>query len=337
MTLWTGRVTMRLMSVSTYFSPVALLYYLCFLLLAGMTAAVGHWGRCRTRSKLRRSFVLLSASLLAWVATLFLEVRVAHPDVQLWLGRANFAAVAWASFFAWRFVQVIPDRTAVRSRWPLTVTLLLAVVTAATRLVSAAEQVVEGHAVTTFGPLAPLYLLHVHGFLTAALIVAVREWRRGEDPVLRRQLGLVGLGMLVTGAISATSNSLLPYLYGDFRFCDVGTLSTLAFVLAVGAATFFHGLFDLRVILRETLVYGLLLTFVLGAYSSAVFVISQHLTANAEKWTQFVVLLLAFSFDPLRRFLEKKTDQFLFGGREGSGSARVTPFTLALLFPWRRE
>lgn len=322
---------------SAYFSPVALLYYLCFGLLGGMALAVGWWGRCRTRGELRRRFVLLAGSLLAWVTTLFLEVRVTHSEAQLWLGRANFAAVAWAALFAWRFVQAISERPAAGSWWPLLLTSLLGVLTATSPLVSAAERVVDGHAVTSFGLLAPLYLLHVHGYLTAALVVALREWRRADDAVLRHQLGLVGLGMLVTGAISAVANSLLPYFYGDFRFCDVGTLSTLAFVLAVGVATFFHGLFDLRVILRETLVYGLLLTFVLGAYSSAVFVISQHLTSNAEKWTQFVVLFLAFSFDPLRRFLEKKTDQLLFGERDRPGASRLSPLSLALLFPWRRQ
>ena len=79
----------------------------------------------------------------------------------------------------------------------------------------------------------------------------------------------------------------------------------------------------------------MLLTFVLGAYSSAVFVVSQYVTANAEKVTQFVVLFLAFSFDPLRRFLEKKVDQLLFGERSQGRPGRTTLSSLALLFPWR--
>ncbi len=143
------------------------------------------------------------------------------------------------------------------------------------------------------------------------------------------------------------SNALLPYGFGDFRFCDVGTLSTLCFVLAVAYATFIHGLFDLRVILRETLVYGVLLAFVLGTYSSAVFVVTQYLTNSAGKLTQFAVLLIAFSLDPLRRFLEKKTDRLLFGRREAKNPKRkrrnnkpdqrmTTPVSLALLFPWLR-
>jgi len=93
-----------------------------------------------------------------------------------------------------------------------------------------------------------------------------------------------------------------------------------------------------------------LLAFVLGAYSSAVFVIAQSLTESAGKWTQFAVLLIAFSFDPLRRFLEKKIDGFLFGqdgaapedgraekprpGRRKRGRTG-SRWPLALVFPWR--
>jgi hypothetical protein len=126
-------------------------------------------------------------------------------------------------------------------------------------------------------------------------------------------MALIGLGMLATGSIAFVSNALLPYGWREFRFCDVGTLSTLLFVLAVAYATFLHGLFDLKVLLRKTLVYGLLLAFVLGTYRTTLFLLSQYLTGGAGKLGQFAVLLIAFSVDPLRRFLEKKTDHLLFG------------------------
>jgi hypothetical protein len=332
------------MASSDYLGGTALLYYLSFTWLAGVTLGVIVRSRRRSRAGLRRSFVVLATSLLVWVVTLFVEVRISDERAQLWLGRLNFAAVAVAAYYAWRFVREIAGHETGRlSRGMPLGTIVLAVVSAASPLVAASERVHEGHAVTTFGVLFPVYLLHVHGYLAAALFVAVRERQRATRPTLKGQLTLVGGGILVTGGISAVTNSVLPYLYGDFRFCDVGTLSTLAFIVSVALAIFFHGLFDLRVILRETLVYGVLLTFVLGAYSSAVFVVSQYLTTSAEKLTQFVVLFIAFSFDPVRRFLEEKTDELLFGikkdserrGRKSRSKHSVS--ILARLFPWRRQ
>ena len=69
------------------------------------------------------------------------------------------------------------------------------------------------------------------------------------------------------------------------------------------------------------------------------FLLTQYLTDHAGKVTQFAVLLIAFSFDPLRRFLEKRVDRLLFDP-ERKQSARPKQertgnrFLLALLFPW---
>lgn len=308
--------------------------------------------RARARPRLRHTFLWLALSLLLWQLTLFLEVRTALPAVQLWLGRANFAAVVLAAYLALRFVQEVPAKP--HSERPfcslclLGATGLLAALTLFTPLIAAAERVEAGRAITTFGRLFPVYLLHVLGCLTAALSVAFRERLRADNRRIRGQLTLIGLGMLTTGGVTVVTNALLPYRFGDFRFCDVGPLSTILFVLAIAFATLVHRLFELRVVVRETLVYGILLAWVLGAYSSTVFVVSQHLTAGAEKLTQFVVLFLAFSFDPLRRFLEEKTDRLLFGERgddeprgKRRGRSKVERaggrFTLALLFPWHRR
>jgi len=354
------------MFAGAFFGLVAWLYYLCFLLLIGLMAVVALHGRRLKGSKrtparpaLRRTFLWLALALLLWQFTLYLEVRATLPAIQFWLGRLNFTAIVFAPFLALRFVQEIsskkiPQRETPRWQWLnfwlRAETGMLAGLTLLTPLVCAAERVMDGYAITTFGPLFPGYLLHVMGYLMAALVMALRERRRCASPRVRCQLTLIAAGMLTTGGIAFITNALLPYARGDFRFGHVGTLSTFGFLVAVAYATFVHRLFGLRVVLRETLVYGLLLAFVLGAYSSAVFVVSQYLTEGAGKMVQFAVLLIAFSLDPLRRFLEEKTDRLLFGRhggeggegradeskRRGRGRQGRSPLRLALLFPWRR-
>ena len=306
--------------------PVALLYALCFLLLSGQALLVAWKSRRRTRPGLRRAFYLLTLSLLLWQLTLFLEVRTEVPAAQLGLGRANFAAATFAAYYALRFAREIPEGPAGElpgrpTPWLPAVTGLLAALTLLTPLVVAAERVEAGRAITTFGPLFPLYLLHVLGCWLAALAAACRERRRARDPRVRGQLLLVGAGMLATGGIAVITNAVLPYGFGDFRFGDLGTLSTLLFVLAVAYATFAHRLFDLRVAIRKALVYGVLLAFVLGAYGSAVYLVTEHLTEGAGRFVQFAVLMIAFSLDPLRKFLEGKAERLLFGSL-GASSRR---------------
>jgi hypothetical protein len=338
----------------TFFGVVAILYYLCFLLLGALTFSIAFMGRrgSERHARLRNTFFLLALWLLSWQATVFLEVRVKIPVEQLWVGRFNFATVAVVVYLVLRFVQQIPVSGPVarsrRSVWLLVETGLLFTITLFSPLVDAAERVVPGQrAVTVFGPLFPIYLLHILVYLALAVEYAFRVRRETQDPMVRRQLDLVGLGLLATCPVAIITNAALPYLYNDFRFCDIGTISTIAFVLAIAYATFIHQLFDVRIIVRETMVYGLLLAFVLGAYSSTVFLVSQSITENSGKFTQFSVLLIAFSVDPLRRFLEKKVDRMLFGPHREKGRARTkrnnrvgrpeSRSALALVFPWRRR
>ena len=307
--------------------PVALLYALCFLLLSGQALLVAWKSRRRTRPGLRRAFYLLTLSLLLWQLTLFLEVRTEVPAAQLGLGRANFAAATFAAYYALRFVREIPEIPAGElpgrpSPWLPVVTGLLAALTLLTPLVVAAERVEAGRAITTFGPLFPLYLLHVLGCWLAALAAALAERRRVRDRRVKGQLALVGAGMLATGGTAFLTNAVLPYGFGDFRFGDLGTLSTFLFVLAVAYAAFAHRLFDLKRVVRKALVYGVLLAFVLGAYGSAVFLVTQYLTEGAGKLVQFAVLMIAFSLDPLRRFLERETERLLFDARRSSRGAK---------------
>jgi len=289
------------------------LYYFCFALLLGMAAFV--WTK-NPRSWLHASFALTALSLLAWLVTLFAFNRATEPSAVLWLGRANFAAVPFAVFFGYLFVRAVAGRSLPR-RLPLLGggTLLLGGLTLFTPFVDQSEIVgTAGKHVTQFGPLFLLYLAFVLAFLAAAVLFAFQSRQDAIQPA-RDQLLLVGSGILATGAVALVTNVVLPYGFSDFRLVDVGTLATILFLLAVAYAISVHHLFDIRLLVRKTLVYGLLLSFVLGAYTSVVLLVTQHLTAaggNSGPFTQFGVLVIASSFDPLRRYLEKRVDRLLF-------------------------
>jgi hypothetical protein len=47
----------------TFLGPVALLYYLCFLLLTGLTLFIAFKGRRSTRARFRGTFFLLTLAL----------------------------------------------------------------------------------------------------------------------------------------------------------------------------------------------------------------------------------------------------------------------------------
>jgi hypothetical protein len=294
-----------------------ILYALCSLLLAA--ASVFLLVR-DNRSPVVRWFVAVCLALLIWVVTLFLFGRSDQAGYLLLVGRANFASVSLAVYFGWRFVRAVAGRPR-RSHedYLLWASLLLACLSAATPWVDRAELVgvgVGGNHTTVYGPLFAIYVLHIIGLLVASVWTAFRSSGRlrVSDPTRRRdQLLLLGWGILATGGISLVTNALLPYALGDFRWIDLGPLSTLLFLLAVSYAVVRHQLFDIRVFVRRALVLGVALSLVLACYSALVLLATDHLASSESGgFTRFGVLVLAFSFDPIRRFLEKNIDRLLF-------------------------
>jgi hypothetical protein len=291
-----------------------LLYALCSLTLA--VSSVYLLLRDR-RSPVARWFVALCLALLVWVVTLFLFSRSNDPGYILQVGRANFAAVSLAVYFGWRFVRSLAQRPSRPfETWLLWISLGLSAVSLLTSLVDRAELVAPGGRHTTiYGSLFPLYVLHIVVLLVASIWTTFRSSRRLESrsDSLSDQLLLVGWGIMATGGVSLASNALLPAMLGDFRWIDVGPLSTLAFLVCVAYAVVRHQLFDIRVFVRRTLVLGIALSLVLAAYSALVLLATDAFaTSESGGVTRFGVLVLAFSFDPIRRFLEKRIDRLLF-------------------------
>jgi hypothetical protein len=292
---------------------VASLYLLCLAFLFGSALYV--WSR-NPFARLNASYAALAAALLGWVGTLFLFMSQAPGPGLLWLGRANFAAAVLIAPAALTFVRSLarsrPSRIVM---WLWLESMALALLSLLTGAVDRSEALAGAQHVTSYGPLFTVYIAHLVGFAVTALIIAFRP-----APALpregRAQLRLVGVGILATGAVGITANAILPYLYGDFRFIDAGTLSTIFFLAAVAYAATVHHLFDMRVLVRATFVYGVLVAFAVELYQVAVESITRLLPlgdpAGRHVAAAAVALTVnAFTHEPLRRLLEQLADRLL--------------------------
>ena len=296
------------------------LYALCCLALLGMAAFVLFRA---PKVAPNRWFAVTCLFLLAWLVTLFLFHREPEPASALLMGRLNFAAVPPAALAAYLFVRAVAGlptmkRSSSIALW--TGAALLSLVSACTALVDSAETPANATSmspryVTVYGPLFSLYVAFVAALLLAAVLLAFGQARIARRPT-HDQLLLVGSGMLATGLVALVANALLPYVFADFRLTDAGALSTVLFLAAVAYAIAQRGLFDIRLLVRKTVVYGLLLSFLLAAYSTFVVLVTDRFAGpDSGMFTRVAVLVLAFSTDPVRRFLEARVDRFLSPAR----------------------
>ena len=192
---------------------------------------------------------------------------------------------------------------------------LLFLVTLLTPLIDQAELVRSGQHVTLYGPLFAVYVLHIVVLLGAPWHAAFRPVP-GASTETRSQLRLTGIGALMTAAIALVTNVLLPYAFGNFHFIHVGTLSTILFLLAVADAVFVHHLFDIRLVIRAAFVYAGLIALALELYQLALSFLA-HLVPVGDQAqshlaaTTMVLVVNAFTQQPVRRWLEKLVDRSL--------------------------
>jgi len=93
-------------------------------------------------------------------------------------------------------------------------------------------------------------------------------------------------------------------------------LSFVLIPLAVGVAIVRHQLFDIRLVLSRTLLYGLTLTVIVAAYAGLVAAFSMLVPPTAERGVQAgAAIAVAIGFTPVRLLMQRLTDRAFYGGR----------------------
>ncbi|MCX6378619.1 MAG: hypothetical protein NT023_03955 [Armatimonadetes bacterium] len=249
-----------------------------------------------------------------------------NPILLYW-GRLNFASVALIAPIVYIFVAVLAKQEIKRLIWIWVESGAFVLLSLFTGLIDQSERVLAmGEHITTYGWLFLLYLLHVLIFVGEALWVAFRSPAKlpRENSI---QLKLVGVGVLVTAFVGIMANVVLPYFFHDFRFIDAGTLSTIFFLAVVAYTSVVHHLFNIRVIIKTTLVFTALIALTLEFYQLAVDFLTHLLPLGdpAQRQvaaTTIALIINAFTHEPVRMWLEQLVDRLFVSRRQRHRLAR---------------
>lgn len=142
----------------------------------------------------------------------------------------------------------------------------------------------------------------------------------------RAQARLVLYGSALTAIFGLFFNLLLPLL-GDYRWVGLGPLSSLFFVGFSAYAIVAQRLFDVRLLIRRTFVYSLMLAVLAGSFAvlekgTEHFLLPLLGQSHSFSSDLFGALLVGFAADPLKRWLRHLAASRLFQGEEEDGDAR---------------
>jgi len=137
----------------------------------------------------------------------------------------------------------------------------------------------------------------------------------------REQIKLILIGLVL--AFSAGSTNY--FLWYNINIPPYLNILVTGYVIITAYAILAHHLFDIRVIIKKTIIYSTLLAFVLATFSLLIF-LSVIIFGTREfviNWRYIIpniiaAIIVAVGFEPLRNWLTRVTDKWLFKGEYDS-------------------
>lgn len=290
----------------------------------------------------------LSLGLLVWLRGVKHQTRlvfiVFSVAIALWsfglamffLNTDQFIALLWAKtlYFAGSLIAlslcyfsfVFPNFYLHKSlkqliSWTLIITSILVFgFTLGTDLVL--NGVIEGgNKGVIFGSGYLFWVTHFSVLMLIAFINLAIQFKK-SNKLEQLQVKYILIGTLSAAIFGSATNVVLPTL-GNFRFFSIGPLLTISMAGFIAYAIIKHRLMDIRLVIARTVAYSLLILITAVFYVSSAFFLSSLLLGFTTPGTQliiyaFLAIIVAFSFERLRKFLEKVTDSFLFKGHYNS-------------------
>jgi signal transduction histidine kinase len=168
----------------------------------------------------------------------------------------------------------------------------------------------------TPGILSGLYLL---GFILALglLVRNLLHSAKVSSINSRRQAHLMMVAFCVSGVVGLSTNVVLPMLGFEWNTTRLGPLSALILVGITAYAIVRHGLFDIRLAIVRSATYGLsiislALLYMILAMSISAFFFGSHQQAAQNPISVVLGLVVAFSFQPVKKFFDKITSRVFF-------------------------
>lgn len=231
---------------------------------------------------------------------------------------APMATTLYMVLFAKNFAETIHTSNTKISIFFTAIMVVIASLTAYNLLQSTQVLSIHSGSINTLDFRHPWFLLYGSYFsimfVTAYIYLFVGLFRhKGKT---RSQIRLVLAGIFATSFISLLTNVLMPS-FGIADFLWIGPASTILYVVATSYAMVKHGLFDLRLALVLTFTYALSLLALAAIYYAIAFSLStiffhDQLAPGRNVLDVSLALVLAFLFQPIRRFFDKLTSRIFY-------------------------
>lgn len=180
----------------------------------------------------------------------------------------------------------------------------------------------------TPGPAIPLYGLLLIGSTFGGFVEIFLKYRKSHG-LEKLQLKYLVFGITVTFSLLILTNFLFVVLLSFSELVILGPIFTLVFVGFITYSIIKHRLMEIRLVIARSLAYTLLLAILATLYTIGIFSVSPYFLGKQITIQQMIVsstlaLILALTYEPLKKLLESHTDKIFFKGKYNTDEVILT-------------
>jgi signal transduction histidine kinase/low affinity Fe/Cu permease len=270
------------------------------------------------KSLLNIFFSFFNIFISIWVFSLYLFLN-ANEDTVLFLGRFNFTSTAVIAYLGFYFGYFFPVKIfRFKKIFHLSLILWLFILVnlcMVTSFVSVEEIITNDGIKTVFGRGYLVFIVHFIVLISATAILPIIKYRHLNSKQ-KQQVKYFGMGTLLSILFSIFTNMVFPYVFGIYDYQMYGPLAMLFYLFFTSYAIVKHQLLDIRVVIQRSLVYSILLGFIIIVYlllvfiASALFEYSNNFNALMAGLSASIIGI--FGVPVLKNYFIRVSDKFFF-------------------------
>ena len=256
--------------------------------------------------------LLIIASFFDYLAGFF------DASVATFLIRLSYALLIFAAVIFYYFSKHFPFYNKHNILMELIVTIpafLLGIIAIATPLIVNNISIVSWGNEVASGDYILLYYFFFSVLIFMSFASLINKYSH-SNRVDKTKIKFMIIGILIYTVFQIIFNLLLP-LIGIQSLYYIGDYSMIIFIVFTSYAIVKHHLFDVRLAIVRSVTYSLVLVTFAGIYLAIAYAISAIFNAGVTSTGQIVSgvatsLLLAFIFQPLKRFFDRITSRVFY-------------------------
>lgn len=269
------------------------------------------------RGATNRLFFLFTLNLTVYLILNYL-VSLQNTDQSAFFFVKMVMTIAlFINLLFFLLTSTFPSNTLQTSKkvlWLSLIATLLLVLAAQTNLIFVSAPAIN-KGVGAAGPAMPLFLLHTVLFLGSGFFILIKKFRNsvGREKV---QIKLFLLGAVLMFVSILVTNLLFVLIFNTGQFISLLPFYILFFLGFISYAIVKHRFLDIGLVVTRTVSFTLLVLLFALFYGILFASLSSLFIASIQMKTiiisAFLAIIMAFTFQPLRRVLEKITAKIFY-------------------------